>query len=117
MVTKAALTLTSIIFLTNWIFKNVRSFTPGPFSGAQIRSIISTMIMVQAQLHGHDVAFPTEFLHGLYDGGAGAGLDDFWELMWHTPISAGGFIWDFADEAVVRTDKNNELDSDGDHAA
>src|SRR5476651_2098729 len=67
-------------------------------------------------LHGHDVAFPTEFLHGLYDGGAGAGLDDFWELMWHTPISAGGFIWVFADEDVVRTDKNGELDSDGDHA-
>jgi hypothetical protein len=67
-------------------------------------------------LHGHDVAFPTEFLHGLYDGGAGAGLDDFWELMWRTPISAGGFIWVFADEDVVRTDKNGILDSDGDHA-
>jgi len=24
---------------------------------------------------------PTEFLHGLYDGGAGAGLWDYWELM------------------------------------
>jgi hypothetical protein len=35
--------------------------------------------------------------------------------MWHTPISAGGFIWDFADEAVVRADKNGELDTDGDH--
>jgi len=66
-------------------------------------------------LHGHDVAFPTEFLHGIYDGGAGAGLDDFWNEMWHTPISAGGFIWVFADEAVVRTDKNGLLDSDGDH--
>jgi hypothetical protein len=51
----------------------------------------------------------------LYDGGAGAGLGDFWEQMWHTPISAGGFIWVFADEAVVRTDKNGLLDSDGDH--
>jgi len=66
-------------------------------------------------IHGHDVDFPTEFLHGIYDGGAGAGLDDYWELMWHTPISAGGFIWVFADEAVVRTDKNGKLDSDGDH--
>lgn len=66
-------------------------------------------------LHGHDVMFPTEFLHGIYDGGAGAGLDDFWNQMWHTPISAGGFIWVFADEAVVRTDKNGLLDSDGDH--
>jgi len=66
-------------------------------------------------MHGHDVFFPTEFLHGIYDGGAGAGLDDYWEQMWHTPISAGGFIWVFADEAVVRTDKNGLLDSDGDH--
>lgn len=67
-------------------------------------------------IHGHDVFFPTEFLHGLYDGGAGAGLDDFWEQMWHTPISAGGFIWVFADEDVVRTDKDNKIDGDGDHA-
>ena len=24
---------------------------------------------------------PTEFLHGLFDGGAGAGLEDYWKLM------------------------------------
>ena len=66
--------------------------------------------------NGHDVFFPTEFLHGLYDGGMGAGLYDFWELMWHNPLSAGGFLWDFSDEAVVRTDRNGELDTDGDHA-
>lgn len=65
--------------------------------------------------HGHDVFFPTEFLHGLYDGGLGAGLNDYWEEMWHNPLSAGGFLWVFADEAVVRTDKNGFLDSDGDH--
>lgn len=65
--------------------------------------------------HGHDVFFPTEFLHGLYDGGMGAGLFDFWELMWHDPLSAGGFLWDFSDEAVVRTDRHGELDTDGDH--
>ncbi|MDE1193581.1 MAG: glycoside hydrolase family 2 TIM barrel-domain containing protein [Arachidicoccus sp.] len=67
-------------------------------------------------LHGHNIVFPTEFLHGLYDGGAGAGLYDYWEEMWRNPLSAGGFIWAFADEDVVRTDKNNSLDSDGDHA-
>jgi len=66
-------------------------------------------------LHGHDIVFPTEFLHGLYDGGMGAGLHDFWEQMWHEPLSAGGFLWDFSDEAVVRTDKDSVLDSDGDH--
>lgn len=65
--------------------------------------------------HGHEVFFPTEFLHGLYDGGHGAGLADYWELMWNEPLSAGGFLWDFSDEAVVRTDKDGELDTDKDH--
>jgi len=67
--------------------------------------------------HGHDVVFPTEFLHGLYDGGHGAGLRDYWEYMWRHPLSAGGFLWDFADGAIVRTDKNGVLDTDGNHAA
>ena len=65
--------------------------------------------------HGHDIVFPTEFLHGLYDGGNGAGLSDFWELMWNEPLAAGGFLWDFSDEAVVRSDRNGELDADKDH--
>ncbi|MBN2273145.1 MAG: glycoside hydrolase family 2 [Bacteroidales bacterium] len=67
--------------------------------------------------HGHDVVFPTEFLHGLYDGGHGAGLYDYWEYMWKHPLSAGGFLWDFADGAVYRTDKSGILDTDGNHAA
>ncbi len=62
------------------------------------------------------VFFPTEFLHGLYDGGHGAGLEDYWKQMWNMPTSAGGFLWVFADEAVVRTDKNNILDTDFNHA-
>jgi hypothetical protein len=66
--------------------------------------------------HGHDVFFPTEFLHGLYDGGSGAGLEDYWELMWNNPLSAGGFLWSFADEDVIRTDKNGIIDNDGSHA-
>jgi len=65
---------------------------------------------------GHDVFFPTEFLHGLYDGGAGAGLEDFWELMWNNSLSAGGFLWVFADEGVVRTDRNGQIDNDGSQA-
>jgi len=63
-----------------------------------------------------DVFFPTEFMHGLYDGGAGAGLDDFWDLMMKNPHSAGGFIWAFLDEAVIRTDKDGAYDGDGNHA-
>ena len=64
---------------------------------------------------GH-IFFPTEFLHGLDDGGHGAGLEDFWKAMWADPLCAGGFLWVFADESVVRTDRNGALDSDGNHA-
>ncbi|WP_183580880.1 glycoside hydrolase family 2 TIM barrel-domain containing protein [Mucilaginibacter sp. X5P1] len=63
-----------------------------------------------------DVFFPTEFMHGLYDGGAGAALDDFWDLMLKHPHGAGGFIWAFLDEAVIRTDKDGAYDTDGNHA-
>lgn len=66
--------------------------------------------------HGRKIVFPTEFLHGLYDGGSGAGLEDYWNMMLNNPLSAGGFLWDYADEAVVRTDKNGHLDTDGNHA-
>lgn len=61
------------------------------------------------------IFFPTELLHGLYDGGLGAGLEDYWLRMWHHPLCAGGFLWVFADEAVKRTD-TGLLDSDGNHA-
>ena len=66
--------------------------------------------------HGKEVFFPTEFLHGLYDGGSGAGLDDYWNLMLKNPLSAGGFLWALVDEAVVRTDKNDVLDTHGNFA-
>lgn len=65
--------------------------------------------------HGHNILMPTEFLHGMWDGGHGAGIEDYWNAMWNNPLSAGGFLWDFADQAVVRTDKNRELDTDGNH--
>ncbi|MEM6829649.1 MAG: glycoside hydrolase family 2 TIM barrel-domain containing protein [Bacteroidota bacterium] len=63
------------------------------------------------------ILFPTEFLHGLYDGGHGAGLQDYWQKMWDLPLSAGGFLWDFADEGIERTDRNNEIDLQGNKAA
>ncbi|WP_220020838.1 glycoside hydrolase family 2 TIM barrel-domain containing protein [Arenibacter sp. ARW7G5Y1] len=59
---------------------------------------------------GHEVVFPTEFLHGMYDGGSGAGLRDFWDLIWEKPQASGGFLWVFADEGVKRTD-TGELDT------
>ncbi|MYN18880.1 glycoside hydrolase family 2 [Rugamonas sp. FT107W] len=66
--------------------------------------------------HGRDVFMPTEFLHGLYDGGAGAGLDDWWRAMLANPLSAGGFIWSFVDEGIVRDDKGGMVDVAGNQA-
>ncbi len=62
------------------------------------------------------VYMPTEFLHGLYDGGAGAGLDDYWKAMSASKVSAGGFLWVFADEGVVRSDLTNFMDVKGNWA-
>ncbi|MCX6238865.1 MAG: hypothetical protein NTY07_15105 [Bacteroidia bacterium] len=62
------------------------------------------------------IFFPTEFLHGLYDGGLGAGLDDYWLRMWNEPLAAGGFLWVFADEGVERTDRNRAIDTNGNTA-
>lgn len=67
--------------------------------------------------NGREIVMPTEFLHGQFDGGHGAGLEDYWEKMWHNPLSAGGFLWDFADNAVVRTDREDSLDTDKHRAA
>jgi len=66
---------------------------------------------------GREIVMPTEFLHGWFDGGHGAGLEDYWEKMWHDPLSAGGFLWDLADEGVVRKDRNDSIDTDKFHGA
>ncbi|MDA3821312.1 MAG: hypothetical protein PF450_01680 [Bacteroidales bacterium] len=66
---------------------------------------------------GNAPYMPTELLHGLYDGGHGAGLDDFWKKYESSPLHAGGFLWVLADEAVLRTDmKGTVFDGDGNHA-
>ena len=68
------------------------------------------------KLQSGNIYMPTEFLHGLYDGGLGAGLDDYWKLMWGHPLTGGMFLWVFADEGVVRSDRNCRIDTDGNHA-
>ena len=59
---------------------------------------------------------PTEVLHGLYDGGHGAGLEDLWSRMLQNPLAVGAFLWALADEGIVRTDRDGALDTDGNHA-
>jgi hypothetical protein len=87
------------------------------FNGTDTHHYPDYNTMVKTAATGKEVFFPTEFMHGLYDGGAGAGLDDFWNQILKHPYGAGGFIWAFVDEAVVRTDKNGEMDTDGNHGA
>jgi len=65
---------------------------------------------------GPDIFLPTEFLHGLFDGGHGAGLDDFWKILGEKPRAAGGFLWVWADEAVARADQGGRLDANRDLA-
>ncbi len=62
--------------------------------------------------NGYKVFMPTEFMHGQYDQGHGAGLEDFWARYSAHPLFAGGFMWAYSDEAVRRTDRNGILDSE-----
>ncbi|HLP02400.1 MAG TPA: glycoside hydrolase family 2 TIM barrel-domain containing protein [Opitutaceae bacterium] len=65
---------------------------------------------------GDSLIMPTEFLHGLYDGGAGAGLDDWWNILLRHPLGVGGFLWAFVDEGVVRNDEGGRIDVAGNAA-
>ncbi|HSK10104.1 MAG TPA: glycoside hydrolase family 2 TIM barrel-domain containing protein [Vicinamibacterales bacterium] len=62
------------------------------------------------------IFMPTEFLHGLYDGGIGAGLRDYWDVMGRSPTVAGGFLWAWSDEGIVRADQDGRIDTAGNQA-
>jgi hypothetical protein len=65
---------------------------------------------LERRLRGPHLVMPTEVLHGIYDGGAGAGLEDYWNAISRSPFGAGAFLWVFADEGVVRTDQDGRID-------
>jgi hypothetical protein len=65
---------------------------------------------------GPGIFMPTEFLHGLHDGGIGAGLRDYWDVMGRSPTVAGGFFWAFADEGIARSDRDGRIDNMGNSA-
>ena len=69
--------------------------------------------LAKKKLAGKTLFLPTEFLHGLYDGGHGAGLNDYWNLLKNSDLGAGGFLWVLTDEGVVRTDKDGWIDTSG----
>jgi hypothetical protein len=68
---------------------------------------------VQNILKDSLIYMTTEFLHCQDDGGGGSGLYDYWELMWSSKRSAGGFLWAMVDEGLSRTDLNGFIDTDG----
>lgn len=64
-----------------------------------------------------NIFMPTEYLHGLYDGGHGAGFNDYWEMMRKHPRSGGGYLWVYADEGIARTDQDGRIDNQGNYGA
>ena len=64
-----------------------------------------------------EIFMPTEFLHGLYDGGHGAGLYDYCEMMRKRPRWIGGVLWVLADEGVKRVDMDGFIDNQGNFGA
>jgi hypothetical protein len=61
------------------------------------------------------IYMPTEFQHGLYDGGMGAGMEDYWKLMSASKYLGGGFVWALTDDGIKRPD-TGEIDTAGNQA-
>lgn len=62
------------------------------------------------------VFMPTEILHGLYDGGGGACLAEFWDAFRNSANGGGMFLWSFIDEGYVRADQGGVMDVRGQSA-
>ncbi len=86
-----------------------------PFSGIDTRHYPAYADLTR-RTNGAHLVMPTEFMHALYDGGAGAGLEDNWNAIAKSPVGAGGFIWVLADEGVRRDDQNGRIDVFGTYA-
>lgn len=86
------------------------------FNGTDTKHYPDYNYIVNSVLYGKEVFFPTEFMHGLFDGGHGAGLDDFWSEMMKHPHAAGGFLWSLHDEGIMRKDRNDTIDVAGNAA-
>ncbi len=71
---------------------------------------------LERRVKGKYTVLPNECLHALYDGGGGAGLEDFWALLKDSPVGGGLIFWAFADEGIMRTDQNNKIDVAGNKA-
>ena len=86
------------------------------FNGTNTKHYPVYSYVLNEVANAKEVFFPTEFMHGLFDGGHGAGLEDFWNLMMTHPHFAGGFLWALHDEGVVRADRHDSIDVNGNNA-
>ena len=86
------------------------------FNGTETKHYPDFNYVTNAVLYGSEVFYPTEFMHGLFDGGHGAGLEDFWNEMRKHRGFSGGFLWAMHDEGVVRTDSVDKIDVAGNQA-
>jgi hypothetical protein len=80
-----------------------------PFSGIDTKHYTSFEDHAR-RLRGPNLVMPTELLHALYDGGGGSGLEDYWRAIVESRYGAGMFLWDLADEGIVRTDQGGRVD-------
>lgn len=80
------------------------------FNGTDTKHYPDYNYVVNSTIYDRDIYFPTEFMHGVYDGGAGASLGDFWDVMMRHRAPAGGFVWALLDEGLVRSDMNDSID-------
>ncbi|MCR4859221.1 MAG: beta-galactosidase [Bacteroidales bacterium] len=85
------------------------------FNGLDTRHYPNAADNSYRQERGQEVFMPTEFLHGLYDRGQGAGLNGLWAKFKRSPLFAGGFLWAYVDEALLRSD-TGKLDTYGPNA-
>ncbi|MCL1821841.1 MAG: DUF4981 domain-containing protein [Prolixibacteraceae bacterium] len=47
---------------------------------------------------------PSEYAHGM--GNSGGNFQDYWDVIERYPQLQGGFIWDWVDQGIWKTDKN-----------
>ena len=85
------------------------------FNGLDTRHYPTAADNTYRQERGQQVFMMTEFLHGLYDRGQGAGLEGLWAKFRRSPLFAGGFLWAYVDEALLRSD-TGALDTYGPNA-
>ena len=80
------------------------------FRGTDTKHYPDYNYVVNSMIYDRDIYFPTEFMHGIFDGGAAASLSDFWDVMMRHRAPAGGFLWALLDEGLVRADRNDSID-------